>query len=64
MKKIILISYIFFTFNVVLAQFTPGRYIIKLALNQRAIQANSHNVPLLEDTCPITIAIVKIKFGI
>lgn len=43
---------VFFIFNSVFAQFTPGRYIIKLALNQRAIQANSYNIPLLEDACP------------
>jgi hypothetical protein len=52
MKKAIQIIIIFFAFNSVFAQFAPGRYIIKLALNQRAIQANSYNIPLLEDTCP------------
>jgi hypothetical protein len=52
MKKAIQIIILFFAFNSVFAQFAPGRYIIKLALNQRAIQANSYNIPLLEDACP------------
>lgn len=52
MKKIISILLFVFAFNAVMAQVTPGRYLIKLALNHRAIQANSYNAPLLEDACP------------
>ncbi len=52
MKKIAYSIIMVLVFNLGFAQITPGRYIIKLALNQRAIQANSYNVPLLEDACP------------
>lgn len=52
MKKIIYSIILVLVYNFGFAQITPGRYIIKLAINHRAIQANSYNVPLLEDACP------------